>query len=111
MLSSSPTLLLHVDFLSNSHIEGPSTLFGTGISYVTLRILGLSKDHPVCVKARRTIHKMGMQYLSDIHGYLSALMLTFSGGAIAIPTWGKFFLAMINCYDWEGNNSIPPELW
>jgi len=54
------------------HIEGVSTVFGTALNYVTLRILGLGPDHPAMVKARGTLHKLG--------------------GASAIPAWGKFCL-------------------
>jgi len=43
------------------------------------------------VKARATLHKLG--------------------GAAAAPSWGKFWLSVLNVYDWEGNNPIPPELW
>ncbi|KAG2198471.1 hypothetical protein INT47_004458 [Mucor saturninus] len=73
------------------HIEGVSTVFGTALNYVTLRILGLSPDHPVLVKARGTLHKLG--------------------GASAIPAWGKFWLAALGVYEWKGVNPIPPELW
>ncbi|KAK2465673.1 hypothetical protein APHAL10511_002217 [Amanita phalloides] len=73
------------------HVEGHSTVFGTGLNYVALRILGLVPDHPVCLKARATLHKLG--------------------GAVAIPAWGKFWLALLNVYDWEGINPVPPELW
>jgi len=34
-----------------------------------------------------------------------------SGGATGIPSWGKFWLSLLNVYDWEGNNPIPAELW
>lgn len=33
------------------------------------------------------------------------------GGAAASASWGKFWLSVLNVYDWEGNNPIPPELW
>jgi len=33
------------------------------------------------------------------------------GGAVGIPSWGKFWLAALNVYSWEGMNPIPPELW
>ncbi|CAG8820972.1 24748_t:CDS:2, partial [Dentiscutata erythropus] len=72
------------------HIEQHSTVFGTTLSYIALRILGLDPDHPVMVKSRATLHKLG--------------------GAIGIPSWGKFWLACLNVYDWEGLNPIPPEL-
>jgi hypothetical protein len=41
------------------HIEGHSTVFGTGLNYTALRILGVSPEHPVMVKARGTLHKLG----------------------------------------------------
>ncbi|KAF9462942.1 terpenoid cyclases/protein prenyltransferase alpha-alpha toroid [Collybia nuda] len=73
------------------HVEGHSTVFGTGLNYAALRILGVDAEHPVCVRARATLHKLG--------------------GAAAIPSWGKFWLSLLNVYDWEGNNPVPPELW
>lgn len=41
------------------HIEGPSTVFGTALNYVTLRLLGVTAEHPAMVKARGTLHKLG----------------------------------------------------
>ncbi|KAJ7224460.1 terpenoid cyclases/protein prenyltransferase alpha-alpha toroid [Mycena pura] len=73
------------------HVEGPSTVFGTGLNYTALRLLGMDADHPVCTKARAILHRLG--------------------GATAIPAWGKFWLSLLNVYDWEGNNPVPPELW
>ncbi|RUP44873.1 terpenoid cyclases/protein prenyltransferase alpha-alpha toroid, partial [Jimgerdemannia flammicorona] len=73
------------------HIEGVSTVFGTALNYVTLRILGLSADHPAMIKARATLHRYG--------------------GAVGAPAWGKFWLSAMGVYDWEGVNPIPPELW
>nr|APO20484.1 lanosterol synthase [Ganoderma lucidum] len=73
------------------HIEGPSTVFGTALNYCAARILGLKADHPVAVKARACLHKLG--------------------GAVGIPSWGKFWLSILNVYDWEGNHPIPSELW
>lgn len=73
------------------HSVDKSTCFGTTINYVTLRLLGLEADHPVCVKARKTLLRLG--------------------GAIANPHWGKAWLAVLNLYKWEGVNPAPPELW
>lgn len=42
-----------------SHIEGPSTAFGTSLNYCAIRILGMSVDHPVAVKARGCLHRLG----------------------------------------------------
>ena len=73
------------------HTYDKSTAFGTTINYVILRILGLDRDHPAIVKARKCLHLLG--------------------GAIGNPHWGKAYLAMLNIYDWEGVNPAPPELW
>lgn len=43
-----------------SHVEGHSTVFGTGLNYTALRLLGVDKEHPVCVKARAKLHGLGM---------------------------------------------------
>jgi len=42
-----------------SHVEGPSTMFGTALNYCVLRILGVPADEPRMVKARAFIHKLG----------------------------------------------------
>ncbi|KAI0060948.1 terpene synthase [Artomyces pyxidatus] len=73
------------------HIEAPSSVFGTALNYTALRLLGVSAEHPAMVKARATLHKLG--------------------GAAAAPSWGKFWLSILNVYDWDGNNPIPTELW
>lgn len=33
------------------------------------------------------------------------------GGATGIPSWGKAWLSILNVYEWDGMNAIPPELW
>ncbi|KAE8228592.1 hypothetical protein CF326_g6472 [Tilletia indica] len=73
------------------HIEGCSTVFGTALNYVVCRILGMDAEHPVAARARAHLHKLG--------------------GAAGIPSWGKLWLSILNCYDWEGLNPVPPELW
>lgn len=73
------------------HTHQYSTIFGTVLNYVTLRLLGVSADHPVATKARKHIHELG--------------------GAIGVPHWGKFWLSALGIYEWEGINPIPPELW
>ncbi len=32
-------------------------------------------------------------------------------GVLGIPSWGKFWLALLNLYDWRGVNAVLPELW
>ena len=43
----------------SSHIEVSSTAFGTLLNYCAIRILGMSPGHPVAVKARSCLHKLG----------------------------------------------------
>jgi len=73
------------------HIEGESSVFGTAVNYAVLRIVGVDADHPVMVKARATLHKLG--------------------GATHAPHWGKFWLAMLGVAKWDMVNPVPPELW
>ena len=73
------------------HTAGPSTVFGTALNYVALRLLGVAKVDPVCIKARQH--------------------LLSRGGAVGVPAWGKFWLTMLNVYDFSGMNPIPPEMW
>ncbi|KAF8760459.1 hypothetical protein HU200_010081 [Digitaria exilis] len=72
-------------------VVGPSTMFGSCLNYVTLRLLGEESTHDALNKGREWI-------LSH-------------GSAVAIPQWGKIWLSMIGLYDWSGNNPIIPELW
>ncbi|KAK9815761.1 hypothetical protein WJX72_009078 [[Myrmecia] bisecta] len=73
------------------HTEGHSTMFGTGLSYVSMRILGVGPDDEACAAARAWIHS--------------------HGGSVFIPSWGKFWLAVLGVYAWEGLNPMPPEMW
>ena len=73
------------------HIEGESTVFGTALNYSVLRIVGVDPEHPVMVKARGTLHKLG--------------------GAVHAPHWGKFWLSLLGICKWDIVNPVPPELW
>jgi Squalene-hopene cyclase N-terminal domain len=44
---------------ASRHIEGHSTVMGTALNYVALRLLGVPAEHPVIVRARATLHKLG----------------------------------------------------
>ena len=57
------------------HIEGHSTMFGTVLSYLTLRILGISADDEGVAAARAWIRGRG--------------------GAKWVTSWGKFWLAVL----------------
>uniref|UniRef100_A0A8B9UPD9 Terpene cyclase/mutase family member n=1 Tax=Anas zonorhyncha TaxID=75864 RepID=A0A8B9UPD9_9AVES len=41
----------------------------------------------------------------------SGLISISAGGAVGIPSWGKFWLAVLNVYSWEGMNTLLPEMW
>ncbi|KAL7190044.1 hypothetical protein ACSBR1_039649 [Camellia fascicularis] len=75
------------------HIEGPSTMFGTCLSYVTLRLLGEEADD-----GQGAVEK-GRKWLLD------------HGGATAITSWGKMWLSVLGVFEWSGNNPLPPEIW
>ncbi|OMP07288.1 Prenyltransferase/squalene oxidase [Corchorus olitorius] len=75
------------------HIEGPSTMFGTVLNYVTLRLLGEGTEggQGAVEKAREWILE--------------------HGSATAITSWGKMWLSVLGVYEWSGNNPLPPEVW
>ncbi|KAH9319054.1 hypothetical protein KI387_020823, partial [Taxus chinensis] len=76
------------------HIEGHSTMFGTVLNYVTLRLLGQGSDGG----DKETMEK-GRVWILD------------HGSATAIPSWGKMWLSVLGVFDWSGNNPLPPEIW
>ncbi|KAL8139691.1 hypothetical protein V2J09_005712 [Rumex salicifolius] len=76
------------------HIEGNSTMFSTTLTYVALRLLGERIDEDQNDAVSR-----GRKWILD------------RGGAVGIPSWGKFWLAVIGIYDWDGCNPVPPEFW
>jgi hypothetical protein len=74
-----------------THIECASTMFGTILSYVALRLLGEGPNEPFMEEARDFI--------------------MCHGGALYAPSWAKFWMAVIGVYHWDGVNSIPAEMW
>ena len=74
-----------------THIENASTMFGTVLSYIALRLLGEPAESNCICQARAFIHS--------------------HGGALYAPSWAKFWMAVIGVYDWKGINSIPAEMW
>ena len=73
------------------HIEGDSSVFGTAMNYVVLRILGASAEDPRMIKARAMLHKLG--------------------GATNGPHWAKWWLSVLGVTSWDIVNPVPPELW
>jgi 2,3-oxidosqualene cyclase len=74
------------------HPESAGYVFTTTLAYVALRLVGVSADDPLLVSAREWLHLQ-------------------PGGVLAIPSWGKFWLALIDLYGYEGVNPCPPELF
>nr|ABX75048.2 cycloartenol synthase 2 [Polygala tenuifolia] len=77
------------------HIEGPSTMFGTVLNYVSLRLLGEQAE------------------AEDGQGQVARARnwVLDHGGATAITSWGKMWLSVLGVYEWSGNNPMPPETW
>ncbi|HOO73310.1 MAG TPA: terpene cyclase/mutase family protein [Spirochaetota bacterium] len=73
------------------HPEDEGRMFTTVLSYVALRILGVNRDDPYLVPMRKWIKDRG--------------------GALGASSWGKFYLALMNLYPYEGLNPLQPELF
>lgn len=73
------------------HQQGNPILFVTTMVYIASRLSGVKEDDPLLSRAR--------------------IFIENAGGVTTIPTWGKFWLAMLNLYDWKGVNPIIPEAW
>lgn len=65
-----------------THIESPSTMFGTTMIYLAVRLLGGNK-HDEWVKR-------GREFIKN------------EGGAIMTSSWAKFWLCLVGCMDWKG---------
>ncbi|XP_051150453.1 lupeol synthase-like [Andrographis paniculata] len=76
------------------HIVGHSTIFGSVLSYIALRLLGEGPEDGEDQAVAR-----GRKWILD------------HGGAVGIPSWGKFWLTVLGVYEWDGCNPMPPEFW
>lgn len=72
------------------HPHAAPNLYVTTLVYVASRLLGVEPDDALLVRARRFLDR------EDV---------------VAIPSWGKFWLALAGLYEWRGIVPIPPELW
>jgi lanosterol synthase len=79
------------DGLWGMHPHSHAYLYVTVLVYVAARLLGVPKDDELLLAAN--------EHFAD------------AGRVTAIPSWGKFWLAMLNLYDWQGMNPLLPELW
>jgi squalene/oxidosqualene cyclase-like protein len=73
------------------HSEGDGSMFTSVLSYIALRLLEVPKDD------------------SRLQRLLSWIQQ--NGSPLGSATWGKFFLAVLNLYDYQGLHPILPELW
>ncbi|MCC6751242.1 MAG: hypothetical protein IT371_26555 [Deltaproteobacteria bacterium] len=73
------------------HAEGDGCMFTSVLCYVALRLLDVPATDPDLARMRRWIHE--------------------NGGPLGAASWGKFTLALLSLYDYEGLNPILPELW
>jgi lanosterol synthase len=74
------------------HPESGSYVYVTTLSYVALRLLGEPADAPLTAQARAWLHAQ-------------------PSGVLGIPTWGKFWLALVGLYEFRGMNPFLPELF
>jgi lanosterol synthase len=74
------------------HPESGGYVFTTTLAYVALRLLDVPADDPLVAPARAWLHAQ-------------------PGGVFAIPTWGKFWLALLDLYGYEGVNPLLPEFF
>ncbi len=72
------------------HDHSPPHLFVTTLVYVAARLLNVERDAPLITHARQFLRR------EDV---------------VEIPSWGKFWLATLNLYQWKGVNAVLPELW
>lgn len=72
------------------HTEGHSTMIGSVLSYVSLRLLGVPSQDSAVVACRQWIRR--------------------EGGALWSPTWAKVWLCILGVYSWDGVQPISPEL-
>ena len=72
------------------HEHSRPHLFVTALVYVAARLVGVEPEDPLVAPARRFLQEEGV---------------------LGIPSWGKFWLALLNLYEWRGLNPVLPELW
>lgn len=75
------------------HIESHSTMLGSVLSYITLRLLGEGANDGSGAMEK------GQKWILD------------RGGATYITSWGKMWLSVLGVFEWSGNNPLPPEIW
>ena len=73
------------------HIESPSTMFGSCMCYIALRLLGAKATEDAMVAGREFIRS--------------------HGGGTYTGSWAKFYMCLLGVMDWRGHQVIPAEMW
>jgi len=73
------------------HVEAGSAVFPSALNYVAARLLGEQANVPWLLRARSWLER--------------------HGGPTRSAAWGKYFLAVLNLYDYRGLAPVLPELW
>ena len=82
----------HADGSVGLHAEAAEgCMFTSVLCYVALRLLGCTALQPAVARMGRWIRE--------------------HGGALGAASWGKFVLALLNLYPYEGLHPVTPELW
>lgn len=66
-------------------------MFGTILSYISLRLLGVSAEDPACAR--------GLAFIRD------------NGGGVMAPSWAKFWMAVLGVYEWEVRHVYIMIIW
>ncbi|CAI9096983.1 OLC1v1033262C1 [Oldenlandia corymbosa var. corymbosa] len=80
------------------NVEGHSTMFSSVMNYLALRLMGENLEEQDDTERREAL-ALAQKWIID------------HGTAIAIPSWGKYLLAILGVYEWSGCNPVPPEFW
>jgi squalene/oxidosqualene cyclase-like protein len=70
---------------------GPGCVFTSSLAYAALRLLGVAAADPSAARL--------------------AAWVRAHGTPLAAASWGKFTLALVDLYDYEGLDPLTPELW
>ncbi|PGH15493.1 hypothetical protein AJ80_05510 [Polytolypa hystricis UAMH7299] len=74
-----------------TYMRQKTTLMGTILIYVALRLMGVPPGDEHMLRARACFLRMG--------------------GAAYVPCWAKFWLALLGLWEWEGTDPYPVEMW
>jgi len=71
------------------HPEAPDQVFPTTLAYLAMRLLGLAPEDSLVRGTRERLRTLG--------------------GVLGIPSWGKFWLALLDLWPWDAAPALPLE--